>query len=230
MPNSTNPGDIWVVGQRREPGGSFPSAGGGGTGDHGNGGTHSNQDEVEEPGLETPFNPCAQAGTALEWNADAAAAEAAKQMAQNAASQTPAETLNTREWAAYLYRDAAGSIQVGPISPGPPFSSGGVGSAPLVLGNFTPSQIVGAVHSHSVGNHLPSPANPQGSGDVVTLAGLVNYTGNADVRFYIVAPNTGPAGFTQYNQINVYNNQTAQAAIDANQAGPEVNPEGTPCP
>jgi len=219
-----------VVGQRRAPGGAFPSAGGSGSGDHGNDGTHSNQDEGEQPGLETPFNPCAQPSTALEWNTDAAAAEAAKQMAQAAANQTPPEDLNTREWGAYLYRAGDGSIHVGPVSHGDPFSFGGNGEVRLELGNFDPSQIVGAVHSHSVGNHLPSPTGPDGRGDLRALEGLADYAGNNDVRYYIVAQNTGYAGFNQYNQINVYNNQTAEAAINANQAGPEVNPEGTPCP
>lgn len=142
----------------------------------------------------------------------------------------PPETLNDREWGAYLYRAADGSIQIGEIAFGPPFSNGGVGGVNPPTSGLDPSTIVGSVHSHGSGNHLPSDGNPQFPGDIDHLNGMVAYSGNASARLYIVARNQGPAGFVPYNQINVYNQATAQAARSSFTPGPEVNPEGEPCP
>jgi hypothetical protein len=50
------------------------------------------------PGMDEAPDPCADPETALEWNADAAAAEAAKEFARRAEARIPPETLNTREW------------------------------------------------------------------------------------------------------------------------------------
>jgi hypothetical protein len=182
------------------------------------------------PGMDEAPDPCADPETALEWNADAAAAEAAKEFARRAEARIPPETLNTREWGCYLYRAMDGSIRLGPITFGPPFSNGGVGSVALSDAGITPSTIVGSVHSHSGGNHLPSSGNAQQPGDIQHLDGMVELSGNSSVRLYIVAQNQGPVGFVPYNQINVYNQATAQAARDAFSPGPEVNPRGIPCP
>jgi hypothetical protein len=48
--------------------------------------------------------------------------------------------------------------------------------------------------------------------------------------FYIVARNQLPVGSTPYNQINIYDKSNARSARDSFSAGPEVNPEGLPCP
>ncbi|WP_298748207.1 hypothetical protein [uncultured Brevundimonas sp.] len=58
--------DVYVVGQRRQPGGSFPT-GGGGSGDDGG----IQQNEVsDDPNSPSPgFDPCADPATALDWNA-----------------------------------------------------------------------------------------------------------------------------------------------------------------
>jgi len=106
QPPTDYPGDVWATGQRRQPDGSFPSGGGGaGTGV---GGINQNDLDPADPGTptdpEAQADPCADPETALEWNADAAAAEAAKEFARLAADQTPPEDLNTREWGAYLSR------------------------------------------------------------------------------------------------------------------------------
>lgn len=114
MTDATNLGDIYVVGQRRAPGGTFPSGGGGGGGQGEDPGVQQN--EVTDPTYVPPPNPCDNPDAALEWNADAAAAEAAKEFARQAAARNPPETLNVREWGCYLYRAADGSIQLG-LSP-----------------------------------------------------------------------------------------------------------------
>ncbi len=226
----TNPGDIVVIGQRRRPGGSFPPPSGGGGGPGEDGGIHQNEVGQEPEDTVSPPDPCTDPDTALEWNADAAAAEAAEAFTRKAAEQVPPEDLNTREWGAYLYRAGDGSIQVGPITSGPPFSLGGSGTVSLILGDFDPSAIVGSVHSHSAGNHLPSSGNDQAPGDIQHLTGLVAYSGNPSARLYIVTQNQGPAGFVPYNQINIYNQSTIQQARDSFTPGPEVNHDGTPCP
>lgn len=224
--------EIVVQGQRRWPGGTFPAGpGGGGPGGGGGGGEHQN--EVEDPGTQPPQppppHPCDNPESAEDWNTDAAAAEAAKEFARLAAARTPPETLNDREWGAYLYRAADGSIQIGPIAFGPPFSSGGVGTVNPSTSGLNPASIVGSIHSHGSGNHLPSDGNEQFPGDIDHLNGLVMFSGNPSARLYIVAQNQGPAGFVPYNQINVYNQQTAQAARSNFSPGPEVNPEAEPC-
>lgn len=230
MTDTTNLGTIWVVGQRRAPGGTFPSGGSsGGAGD--SGGVH--QREVDPDPEEPPYSPpdpCADPATALEWNTDAAAAAAAKEFARLAAERTPSETLNTREWGCYLYRAADGSIQRGPITFGDPFSNGGNGTVTLSDVGINPSTIVGSVHSHGSGNHLPSSGNAEFPGDIQHLDGMVSFSGNSSARLYIVAESQGPVGFLPYNQINVYNQTTAQQARDSFTPGPEVNPDGMPCP
>ena len=224
---TADPGTIRVVGQRRAPGGTFPTGGsGGGAGD--DGGIHQNEVSMEDPDPPSQIDPCADPATALPWNADAAAAEAAKEFARLAAAQNPPEDLNKREWGAYLYRNADGSVRIGPINSGPEFLMGGVGTVSLIEGG-SPGDIVGLVHSHSSGNHLPSSGNDQEPGDIQVLDATVAYSGRSDVLMYIVAPNQGPVGHTPYNQINVYNQSNARSARDSFTPGPEVNPNGQPC-
>ena len=127
----TDLGEIAVVGQRRSNRNeAFPVIGGAGetpdppseTGETNGGG-----------GGEGPVQPrdrCATAAGALEVNADAAAAAAAKEFASRAIAQ--GEDLNTREWGAYLYRNADGSVRVGPINSGPEFRFGGNGTVSLI--------------------------------------------------------------------------------------------------
>lgn len=133
------------------------------------------------------------------------------------------ETLNDREWGAFLYRAPDGSIQIGPIAQG----LLGEGSVSISAEGLDPTTIVGEIHSHRDGQHIPSIGDPNGGrGDLDALADTIRLSGNSSVRMYIVARNRLPAGFTPYNQINVYNQDTAPGP----QRGPEVNPEGEPCP
>lgn len=225
MTDPTNPGDIYVIGQRRAPGGSFPGGGGGideSTGD-------VPETELPPDPLDDDMpNPCAAPSTALEWNADAAAAEAAKEFARLASERAPPETLNNREWGAYLYAQPDGSVRLGTVSFGPEFTAGGVGTVSLIDDGL-PSDIVGFVHSHSGGNHLPSDGNAQQPGDIQVLDAQIARTGNVNLRMYIVAQNQGPTGFVPYNQINFYNQTNARSSRDSFTNGPEVNPDGQPC-
>lgn len=227
-PPPTQVDDIVVKGQRRWPIGQFPVLGGGGGG-------YGEPPEGPIPigvGLEpdppTSTDPCADPATAVDWNADAAAAEAANAFKDRAAARNPAEDLSTREWGAYLYRMSDGSIRVGPVNFGDPFQASGLGSVEL-LEDGAPGDIVGFVHSHGSGNHLPSDGTAENPGDIQVLAAVIAYSGNPDIRMYIVAPNQGPAGHVPYNQINVYDSSNARAARDTFTNGPEVNPQGQPC-
>ena len=233
-PQPTPVDDIIVVGQRRRPGGSFPPASGAGGGGLGEGGVE--QDELDPDGQPSgaPPHPCDDAGTAVEWNADAAAAEAAKAFARLAAARDPAENLDTREWGAYLYRMPDGSVRVGPVSFGDPFDMGGVGGVNLIE-DGPRRDIIGSVHSHNAGNHLPS-TGPGGSelGDIGHLDGMVETVRAAggdfaSVRMYIVARAFGPPGSGSYNRISVYTPATARTARETSTPGPEVNPDGEPC-
>lgn len=87
LPPIDYPGDVWAVGQRRRPDGSFPPPGGGGGIPGDDGGVH--QDEVDPDPDDPPWSPphpCDDPETALPWNADAAAAAAAAAMMAKAAS------------------------------------------------------------------------------------------------------------------------------------------------
>lgn len=234
MPNPTTLPDVFSVGQRRSPGGTFPTTGKSGDDSF----PQQNEDEKPPPYTEAPSDPCASPETALEWDADAAAAEAAKEFARKAAARQPPEDLNTREWSCYIYREADGSIQTGPVTFGEPFANGGVGTVTPSNEGIDPATIVGSVHSHSSGSHLPSTGPGPGLedrgdiGHVISTADWITANnGNGSIfRAYIVAQNQGPANFVPYNQINVYTPDTVEAARETGTAGPEVNPEGQPCP
>lgn len=115
---ATELGTIYVVGQRRAPGGSFPQrGGGGGGGGSGEDGIHQNQVSQDEPPPPYVQDPCADPSLAREWNTDAAAAEAkAKFLAK--AAELGDEELYQREFHAFLYRDSNGRVQVGGVTAG----------------------------------------------------------------------------------------------------------------
>ncbi len=77
--------EVVVTGQRRRPNGTFPSGPGGGGGNEPGG---VDQWELDEEGDPPPppegdgSHPCDDPETALDWNADAAAAEALRRMMQ----------------------------------------------------------------------------------------------------------------------------------------------------
>ncbi len=225
MPGPATPvDDVVVTGQRRRNGSSdpfpsLPSPPLAPPGEH----------NVKEPIEQGEFNPCDQPATRHEWDVDAAAAEAKEKMDQKRAAEGDAD-YNTREYGAWLYRLPDGRIVSGPVHVGNEFSNGGVGNVAMPLGDIDPTTIVGSVHSHSVGNHLPSPTGPDGLGDIAHLNWINTYGGGPGARLYIVAQTTVNAGQAQYDRINVYTEGTAQAAIDNLVVGPEVNPNGQSCP
>lgn len=227
--------EIVVQGQRRRPGGTFPAGpGGGGPGGGNSGGEHQN--EVEDPGTqpyEPPPHPCSDPEAALDWNADAAAAEAAEEIARLAALAGE-DGLNYRERGAFLFRRSDGSIGVGPIHQSDPFDANGDAAVHLTYDGVDPNTIIGSIHSHRDGSHLPSGPSPRpeiGSGDVGHFAFLQALMNNpSQARIYIVARNQLGASQTPYNQINVYNEQNMQASQEESEVGPEVNPEAQPCP
>lgn len=234
----TNPGDVWVVGQRMQPNGLFPPSPGGGGGSPGDdGGIHQNELDPDNPGPDpSPPHPCDNPETALEWNTDAAAAEAKNEFERRAAERTPPETLNTREWSAALFQMPDGRVVTGNMTSSVyTFQSPGPGGRASVGVDWTAPErgvLIGMVHSHNAGSHLPSGSSPTSDDqdslryirDVRSQLGL-----NPDhARIYIVALTTGPANSSQYARINVYNHRNQQAAISGTE-GPEVNPEAQPC-
>lgn len=231
MSDPTNPGDITVTGQRRQPGGAFPIISKGNPpGDV--------QDEVVEGGSgaggSAYHDPCGSPDTRHEWNIDAAAS-AAKNAILQAAAQAGETGLSYRERGAFLLRKPNGSIVVGPIVEGSVYAPGQ--QPATVLDPYSipdMSEIVGIVHSHQAGNHLPSPPSANGPGDAGGLTTLMNIMNTynpgsgSNARIYIVAETTGSPSQTQ---INVYGPSNIAAATGNNPtAGPEVNPDGQACP
>lgn len=231
-------GDIWVVGQRRAgPGQPVPTRGGGtsGGGDDG-GGIHQNEVNESDPNEPYAVDPCADPALAPEWNADAAAAEAAKEFVQRAAKRNPPETLNVREWGAALFEMPDGRIVLGAVSSGEhTFQNPGPEGRAGVDIDWTPPPggvLIGMMHSHNAGSHLPSGSSPE-SLDFGNLRYIRDVRSSQNrnpdqAKIYIVSLTTRPAGHNQYAKINVYDHRNQAAAISG-QEGPEVNPDATPC-
>jgi len=235
---ATDLGTITVVGQRRTPGGSFPQRGGGGGGGGlGDDGIQQNQVSPDEPPPPLVQDPCANPETALEWNADAAAAKAVTDFVETALRENGEDGLGIREYGAWLYRRADGSVAVGPITWGDPFypaPPSGRANVTLSYGDIRYGSIIGSIHSHNPGSFLPSTGSDNQGGDIGVLRftqGLINdYGGDGSVaRIYIVAPRLVGAGEAQTNKITVYNESNVQSAADGVE-GPEVNPDAQPCP
>ncbi len=220
MTDPTNPGDIYVVGQRRAPGGSFPSGGGGGGGDE----TIGDVPETElpsDPRDDGMPNPCADSFLALDWNADAAAAEAKKEFERRAAARGDTG-LYSREWHTFIYEAQDGSMYFGPIVPGT------INSVVPDTAGMTPNNLVGFIHNHPGGGLNPSGDDWTGFDNLYSWVAQWSSGGVSRanrLRQYIIArdvtdPNSQMA-------IRVFNNNSNRSA-DA--PAPEVNPEGLPCP
>lgn len=220
----TELGDIVVTGQRRRPDGTFPSAGpsgGGGAGDPGG----VNQDELspDDPQPEPEPNPCAHPDSALEWNADAAAAEALRRMLDFARREFDEDHLANREFGTMLC-EMNGSIIIGDIIPGDPLigpDGSPTGNTPTVhidrgscpIG----STAIGMIHSHVSGSGAPSIA------DASWVPSINHDRPSSDGRIYIVSFDG-----TAY-RIHVYDSSNAQSAAETGDLGEEVNPDGQPC-
>ena len=210
---------------------------GGGGGDE-EGGVHQETELPPDPddpggGYE---HPCDNPELAQEWNIDAAAAAAAAEF-DRLGRAAGGDGVNDRERGAYLYRLADGSIGFGPlpIAEGPLFSEGGE-FVSGDLGDIDPGTVVGYIHSHPQGSHIPSGPSPRPGlehGDIGFFNDyLVPLMANNGVspRMYIVARNEVGAGQTPYNQINVYDASNMQSSIANFEEGPEVDPGGASCP
>lgn len=212
QPPTDYQGDVWAMGQRRVPGGSFPTGGGGGSP---RGGDGDQQNEVD-PDAESPdrpdADPCSEPETALEWNADAAAAEAKRQF-EAQAQELGDDGLYEREFGAQIYQRPDGSIYLGRVTYGDPMT----GAFAFDESGATQGNLVGEIHSHPGGSLVPSAAD---WGRVDTWSG---WTGR-NFRSYVVARDTSDPN-SEF-RIRVYDT-TSDRDIDA--IGPEVNPEAAPC-
>lgn len=217
-PTTTLPG-ILIVGQRRGPGGTFPSRGStGGSGDPG----FPQQNEDEPPPLytEAPEDPCANPDTALEWSSDAAAAEALRRMQDDAND----ELLDGRERSFVIYRDRnTGRIRLGNIAVGTNMA----GSVTPDMTGIDYADVIGLIHSHPGSG--PYPSGPDQSNFTDFWQPQIAGAGGdpSQFRIYIVGTRADPGGQARL-QIRVYDETTLDG--DEDKPGPEVNPDGEPCP
>lgn len=229
-PATTLPG-ILSVGQRRAPGGTFPSRGStGGSGDTG----FPQQNEDEPPPLytEAPEDPCAHSDTALPWNADAAGASAVQKFLEKAAEIGFADApngvpnLRNREFGSFLIRGPGASITLTPTTVG---EAGDPTSLELDPHNTTPSNYQGDVHSHPFGNPLPSEDDWDTfmvNNDLARRAGRSNET----FYMYIIAADQNGGPPITYVYQDGPRPVGSPDPAKPTQPGPEVNPDAQPCP
>ena len=246
----TNPGDIWVTGQRLLPSGLFPQRGGGGGGGGGgdDGETHQQEvgDDNSAPGVYA--DPCADPATAVDWNTDAAAAQTTKDLEEfaDAEPSTGAKGFNEREYGAALWQRADGTVIRGPMrhseqtfaEAAAAAATGGTGR-PTVAIDWNPPEPglapIGSVHTHGVGGTTPSGHRDYLESDVGHLFGIAAQRNallgpgrGAEARIYIASKTFGQYETPGPIKINVYDETNIDAAI-AGEEGPEVNPDGQPC-
>lgn len=116
------------------------------------------QFDERDPFDEVGPDPCSDPETAREWNADAAAAAAVREFIRQARDR--GETLNTREWGATILQRPDGSVTFGPVRSGQfTFQNPGPGGLATVELDWTVPDgwlLIGSVHTHFAGGHLPS--------------------------------------------------------------------------
>lgn len=233
----TNLGTITVVGQRRQPDGSFPRPAGGGTGGGSGSGSGVQQTEVspEDPNPpSTGFDPCANPETALPWNADAAGAGspgqfriAAGQLGfADAPNGTP--TLSNREFGRGLARGPNGAVVGNAVSWGPPIPPGGVGGMTVDFTGISYTDYIGDAHSHPNGNPLPSQSDWDGFMFNNNQARLAGRTGET---FYMYVFAVNPDGITGTSYVYQDGPRAANSPDPPRPTtiGPEVNPNAQPC-
>lgn len=229
----SDPGTVWVTGQRLQPNGTFPPASGSGGGG-GGGGVRQNELHPDGPGPDSPRpHPCENPETAFDWNADAAAAEALRRMLETvAALNDSTHNLSNREYGAMICEHSNGTLSVSPIQWGDPtFDENGnwlnPGVRPTVDVNFnacgTGSLPLAMIHSHpstGAGGGVPS------ANDVTWVAAINAARGDSLGRIYLIS--IGDAA-TPY-RIWVYDETNAEEASLSGEPKDQVNPEGEPCP
>jgi hypothetical protein len=219
MTDTTDLGDIYVVGQRRRPGGTFPPASGSGGYSEPPEGPVPIEVEEGEPESPLPQDPCSDPETALDWSADAAAAEALRRMQEDANDPL----LDSRERSFVIAKNpVTGQIYLGNISVGLPFA----GEVGFDMTGIDPANIIGLVHSHPASG--PYPSGPDRYAVFPYWASQIQQAGGnpALLRMYMVGTRADPGG-TARLQIRVYD----QSNIDGDETnpGPEVNPDAQAC-
>ena len=176
-----------------------------------------------EPGVapETIAHPCDDS-RALDWNADAAAAEAKKEFERRGREEDGDDGYLSRERYAFILQRDDGSLYLSSVATGGPNWV----NPNDVSAQVTPFNVVGMVHNHPGGSQTPSGDDWTGFdiyyNYVLQNAGLLR----ADqLRIYIVARDTNSTSSAL--QIKAYNNQSSR---DSDAEGDEVNPEALPCP
>lgn len=227
---------IDVVGQRRRPSGLFPAGPGGGGGGNNPGGV--NQWELDEEGDPPPppegegSHPCDDPETALDWNTDAAAAEALRRMLAAAAAQADStHNLSNREYGAMICEASNGDLSISTIQWGDPIFDAegnwvGAGSQPSVAVNFNAcgsgSLPLAMIHSHpSTGPSGAIPSRP----DATWVTAINSARGDNQGRIYVVS-----IGENGKQRIEVYDSTNVDEGSEGGVSGPEVNPDGQPCP
>jgi hypothetical protein len=214
----TNPGDVSVVGQRMRPNGLFPPSPGGGGGNPGDdGGIHQDELDPDNPGPDpSPPHPCDSPETALEWNADAAAAEALRLMQADANDPL----LDGRERSFVIYRDpVTGQIRLGIIAVG---TNMGGEVTPNMTG-INRGDVIGTIHSHPGSGPYPSGPDRSNFTNFWQPEIAANGGDPSLFRIYIVGTRADPGGPARL-QIRVYNRDNLHG--DEANPGPEVNPDG----
>jgi hypothetical protein len=201
-----------------QTGWGISSGGGGGGGNTGG----PQQNELEEAGPEDPPppHPCDNPDTALEWNADAAAAEALRRMQADANDPL----LDGRERSIVIYRDpVTNQIRLGNMAVGPNMG----GSVTPDLTGIDLATVIGTIHSHPGSG--PYPSAPDRSNFVTFWQTEIRNAGGdpSSFRIYIAGTRNDPGGPARL-QIRVYNENNLDG--DEQNPGPEVNPDGEYCP
>lgn len=220
--------EIVVVGQRRPPGSTGGFGGGGGFG-------WLPEEQLQLPedpnagGGGPDLHPC-QTGGSLDWNADAAAAEALKGMIDAALREHGNSDFANREYGALLCEGIDGRVSVGPIRWGDPIldetgTPTNPGSQPTVEIPVTDcggGTIIGMVHTHpGVGTGTIAPSDS----DVGWIDYINQVRQDSAGRIYIIARENSNESYKIY----VYDERNSDSS-QTGQPGPEVNPEGLPCP
>lgn len=166
-------------------------------------------------------DPCADEVRRLEWDLDAAAAEAYRRFIIDAGNDP---LLDGRERCMVLIRNpVTGDVTPEQLDVGPL----GSGHCTFDPGTFGWQNVVGLIHSHPGSGPVPSSADRD---NLAAWQGLV-YANNGPqtgLRFYVVGAGEDAPGGASRMQIRVYDQSNIAAGAD-NVKGPEVNPNGIPC-
>jgi hypothetical protein len=178
----------------------------------------------------TIVNQCADINAQREWKTDAAAAAARALFKAFAA--TLGETLQNREYHAYLYYNSAGEVVVGPINIGDPVAPDGSASAPTPWIPGVPLEsYIGSVHSHPNGNIRLS------TGDInhwFSVSNTVTQLQGSNApnlfRLYIVGGSDTVVGYsTTTVQHPIFAYDARNAPTGDYSTGIEVNPNAQSC-